>query len=660
VSVAAALLALWSVAIEARLVYWQVFRYDRIRAHADKLQSRMIRTAGRRGEIRDRNGELLAANTDAPTMTASPDEIEDPAATIDKICKVLRDCTTAQRNDFVEKVTHPPKKGTSFYVRRFLKTDIAEQVDALNLDGIGFTMESQRIHPNGALAAQVLGFVGVDHNGLSGLEWAYNTTIKGEAGRSFAGRYTKTKIFSNRVDIPPTVGADLDLTIDRNFQYIVEEELRNGVAENKAEGGSVVVMDPSSGDLLAVASEPNFDLDALDTVTPEQMRNPAVADSYEPGSAYKIVTASAALDQHLVTPDEVIDVSNGRIQIGDNDFVSDTHHAQSLSFTDVIVNSSNVGAIKVGLRVGAELMTEYAHRFGFGKRIASSDFPGNSKGRVGDGATMKRADLARMSMGYSVGVTPLQMAAAVSAIANGGELFQPRLVGAIVRGKSRQIIPRVSLGHPVPAEVTAQVTRMMEGVVQRGTAKAAQMPDYEVAGKTGTAARLVGGHYSKKDYNASFVGFVPSNKPAYTIVVVINSPHGAHGYYGGSVSAPIFRRIAERLLRYEGIPPTFNAPPPVLVDRRPPTGREILASGPSAAPLVAAPAAGDTYPDVSGVNVRDALRTMARLGVTAELRGDGVVVAQRPAAGESLKRGATVTLWLGREASVRRPEPATQ
>jgi cell division protein FtsI (penicillin-binding protein 3)/stage V sporulation protein D (sporulation-specific penicillin-binding protein) len=293
--------------------------------------------------------------------------------------------------------------------------------------------------------------------------------------------------------------------------------------------------------------------------------------------------------------------------------------------------------------------------------VAPRDFPSGSKGLVASADKMKDSDLARVSMGYLVGVTPLQMAVAVSSIANGGELLQPRVVQAIVRGNSRQVLPRVVLRRTVPPEITAQLRTIMEGVVERGTAKAAQLSDYTIAGKTGTAAKLIGGRYSKSEYNASFVGFVPSQKPVYTIVVVINSPHGSHGYYGGGVAAPIFRKIAERLLGYEGVP-SLNAPPPVVIAHGPTGGREIPASGPAAAPIVAAAAAANVLPDVTGLSVREAIRTMTRLGVQTHLRGEnGAVVGQRPAAGVSLDRNTTVTLWLGRDpASSRRWDATTR
>ena len=235
----------------------------------------------------------------------------------------------------------------------------------------------------------------------------------------------------------------------------------------------------------------------------------------------------------------------------------------------MIVKSSNVGAIKVGLKLGAERLTEYIRRFGFGRTLKLRDFPGESTGIVWKPEKLNDSALARVSMGYQIGVTPLQMASAVSSIANGGELVQARLVRAVIRHGVREVSPRVVLNRTVTPEVAAQVTTIMEAVVTDGTGTQAQIPGYTVAGKTGTAAKLIDGAYSDTQYNASFVGFVPSRKPAYTIVVVIDSPdhRGKNGYYGGSVAAPVFRRIAAELLRTNAVPPTLNAPPPVLVRR---------------------------------------------------------------------------------------------
>ena len=285
-------------------------------------------------------------------------------------------------------------------------------------------------------------------------------------------------------------------------------------------------------------------------------------------------------------------------------------------------------------------------------------FQARSPGIVWDAAKLKDRALARVSIGYQVGVTPLQMAAAVSSIANGGELIQPRVMQAVITDGVRKVVPRTVVNRTVTPSVAAELTAIMEDVVERGTATFAQIPGYTIAGKTGTAWKWADGRYVKTDYNASFVGFVPSRKPVYTIVVVIDSPHGANGYYGGPVAAPIFKRIAEAALRYIGVPPTINPPPPMLVRRDSEGAREQRASGPihpvaMAAPSVASGADG-LFPDMTGMSARTALVTLSRLGFEAQMRGTGLVVEQRPAAGTPIESANKVTLWLGRR------QPAVQ
>jgi cell division protein FtsI (penicillin-binding protein 3) len=300
-------------------------------------------------------------------------------------------------------------------------------------------------------------------------------------------------------------------------------------------------------------------------------------------------------------------------------------------------------------------MSDYVRRFGFGRR-ASPDFPGETPGIVWNPAKLTDSALASVSMGYQVGVTPLQMATAVSSVANGGELLEPRVVRAVIRDGKRIPVPRKVVNRSITPEIAVEMTTIMEGVVDRGTATMAQIPGYTIAGKTGTAAKLVGGRYSRSDYNGSFVGFLPSQKPALTIVVVTDSAHGKNGYYGGPVSGPVFKRIAEAALRYYGVPPTLNAPPPLLLTRAgtaddQPTA--AISQPPAILAMASASNAGmPVFPDLTGMNARDAVRLLSRLGVTAKLHGTGQVSEQRPAAGSPLDAGADAALWLQRDPNV--------
>jgi cell division protein FtsI (penicillin-binding protein 3) len=648
--VAAAVLLLWSSAIEARLVYLQVVRHADLAARAERQQMHTLTSPAKRGEIVDRRGHVLAYSVDSDTIYADPGDIADAGETVDAVCGALGDCTREEKQELRERLS---RKKSFAYIRRQVSPEQARRVAELQIEGIGFLKENRRFYPKKDLASHVLGYVGLDNTGLSGIEAAYDSLIKGEPGAVLVQTDAKRHAF-NRVERPATAGASLELTIDEYLQHVVERELKAGVEENRAAGASAIVMDPWTGEILAMANYPTFNPNAYRDADDRERRNRAIQDLYEPGSTFKIVTASAALEQKIVTPAEMINVSGGAIHLGSR-VVHDTHDYGVLSFTDVIVKSSNVGAIKVGLKVGAERMSDYVKRFGFGRRV-SPDFPGETPGIVWSPAKLTDSALASMSMGYQIGVTPLQMAAAVSSVANGGQLFEPRVVRAVIRDGQRIPVPNKVVNRTITPDVAAELTTMMEGVVERGTATMAQIEGYTVAGKTGTAAKLVNGHYSKSDYNASFVGFVPSRKPVFTIIVVTDSAHGPHGAFGGPVSGPVFKRIAEAALRYYGVPPTINPAPPLLVARHDEEISEQPASLPIDTPTVVTTVNavnGSTIPDLTGMSARDALRALARLGIASRLRGSGVVVQQQPAAGAPIDPDVTATLWLERQPAVR-------
>jgi cell division protein FtsI/penicillin-binding protein 2 len=372
-----------------------------------------------------------------------------------------------------------------------------------------------------------------------------------------------------------------------------------------------------------------------------------VQDIYEPGSTFKVVTASAALEERVIGVDDIVDVSGGKIRFGGR-VIDDTHDYGALTFTDVMVKSSNVGAIKVGLTLGPERLGAYARRFGFGRTL-SPDFPGETPGIVWDPRSLDQSALASMSMGYQVGVTPLQMVAAVSSVANGGDLIQPRVVRALIKdGRRVEVTPTV-LGRTITRDTAVTLTGIMEQIVDRGTATFAQVDGYTIAGKTGTAAKLVNGRYSHSDYYASFVAFLPSRNPVATIIVVIDSPR-AHGYYGGPIAGPVFKRVAEATLRHLGVPPSLNAQPPVLVARQSglPDIQQMRDARTASIVPVSAPAMSGDIPDLRGLSAREALRVLTQLGVSVRLNGRGIVASQKPAPGTPFEPGMPCELWLER------------
>ena len=658
--VAAVLGFAWCAAIEARLVYLQVIQYDFLIKEAKKQQLDTITLEAKRGDIVDRDGRLLAYNVDTDSVYAVPTAIEHPAATVAELCTALQDCTPQERDLYVTRINKRDEEGRQkqfAWLSRRISPTQASRVKKLNLKGIYFRTETRRYYPNWGLAAHLLGYVGDGNVGRAGLEEQYQRQVGGEPGRLLTQVDMKRRPFS-RVEQSPIPGASLELTIDSEIQHIVERELAAGVEWSGALGGSAIVMDPMTGEVLALANYPTFNPNAFNAFSDEDKVNRAIQYVYEPGSTFKVVTAGAALEERLARPTDLINTSPGVIRFGSR--VIDEakgHNYGTLTFEDVIVKSSNIGAIRIGLKLGGERLSAYVSRFGFGARTSQGGFRGESKGIVWKASDLTDSAVASVSMGYQVSVTPLQMATAVSAVANGGELLEPRVVRAMVRDRVRTPYPRTVVRRVLSADVASELTSIMEGVVDRGTAKAAQIEGFTIAGKTGTAAKAIKGGYSSTDYNVSFVGFVPSRNPVFTILVVIDSPHKVSPY-GGTVAAPVFQKIAAGALRLRGVPPSLNRPAPVVIARRDAVRQQPVA-GPADAVVTLAGATADSpavLPNLVGMNVRDAALALVRLGLTPQVNGSGYVVAsQRPAPGSALDDLDTATLFLERRLRLEPP-----
>jgi cell division protein FtsI (penicillin-binding protein 3) len=642
-------LALWSIGIEARLVDLQVFQHAEMADRARQQQQQGHDVPAKRGEIVDRNGEILAYSIDASFVYAMPREMKKPAETAAAVCQALGGCSPADQTWIDRFKNH----AAYAVVRHQITPDAEARLRALKLDGIGFDLETKRYYPKMDLAAHVIGFVGAENKGLAGIESKYDAVITGRPGRTEVEVDAKHHVVETRVHREPTAGATVELTIDQYLQHIVERELQAGVTGHHAQSGAAVVMDPKTGEILALANYPTFNPNAPGRFRADDFTNRAVENLYEPGSTFKIVTVSAAIEEGVMKPGDMVDCNPGYITIGKR-VIKDAegHNHGLIPFEEVVVLSSNVGAAKIGLKIGPERLSRYVHRFGFGEAL-SPDFPGQTAGIVWDPSKMNDSAVASVSMGYQVGVTPLQMAAAVSAVANGGTLFEPHVVRALIRDGERQPVAPKALRRAITADTAASVTEIMEAVTERGTGKRAQLASYQVAGKTGTAQKLIDHHYSDTAYNASFVGFVPSRQPALTIVVLIDTPKGE--YFGGEVAAPIFQRIAEASLQRLGVPATINPTPPVIVA----TGAAPLpARATRGTPLTATamPVGGQALvPDVRGLSARDALRIMSHAGLSIRVVGSGLVQQQTPAAGAPLERGSVGVLQLSRDPNASGP-----
>jgi len=658
-AILAGFFAVFVVALAVRLVFVQVVHRGFYEAQSSGQVELTEPLVAPRGDIVDRNGKVLAMSVEAETVRAEAFRIGNPARVAAAICAALADCSPGEEATLTKRLA----RRTGYpNLRRQVNDAQARRVRALKIDGIYLEKEPHRWYPNRELAAQVLGSVGADGNGLAGLERRYDAILRGTDGKVMLqmGGGKTAKPFSRVVE-PEVPGRTLELTIDANLQYIAERELQAAVAENKAEGGSVVILHPVTGELLAMASCPALNANEFGRASDDEKRNRPVDVNYEPGSTFKIVTATAAIDGRVWSPDDLIDTGDGVIRIPGRARPVDEAHGRQygiLSFTDVLVKSSNVGAILIGRRVGSSLFQKYIERFGFGTRLAQ-DFKGvESAGMYQAGRAWSESTLASRAMGYEIAVTALQMAAAASAVANGGELVQPRVVRAVIDGNRRELVPRKVIRRVMTPETAATLTTIMEGIVERGTGTRAAVKHFTVAGKTGTSNKNENGRYIE-EYNSSFVGFVPSRSPVMTIVVHIDTPRGPNKAYGGTVAAPVFSRLAGAALRYLGVPPSIDPAPAVLVER---TNADLSATAlPQAAPVMIVPvlapiAAGQVVlPDLRGMSGREALRVLARIGITPRMTGDGIVVEQDPAPGTPVDFGAACRLGLARAISGVRP-----
>ncbi len=539
----AILLLVWIGIICFRLFRLQVVKYGDFTARAQRQQNRTIPVEPRRGNIYDRNGYALAMSIDVDSVFAVPSEITDPELTATLLSKVLN-------IEPEEIIAHLQGNRNFVFLKRKIDADTANRVKQLNLRGIYFRKEPKRFYPKRELAAQVIGYVGMDDEGLGGLEREFDDDLRGIPGQELISVDARRKWFS-RVERPPDPGQNLVLTIDQTIQYIAEKELDQGMEDTKAIAGTVVVENPRTGEILALANRPTFNPNVFNSVPLESLKNRAVSDIYEPGSVFKIVTYSAALDQHLVTPDDKVDCQHGAIDV----FGMKIHDHESLgvvTIAEALAHSSDVAAIKVGMKLGQDRLYHYIKDYGFGQQTGI-ELPGETRGLSKPVNHWSKVSIGAISMGQEIGVTPLQAISLVSTIANDGMYTPPRIVAGELPpdSKALPVVFHPAQQHRVVTTMTAaQMKRMMEGVVLDGTARRAVLDGYTVAGKTGTAQKVdpATGAYSKTKYVASFVGFSPVNTPAITIAVILDSPVGLH--QGGQVCAPVFRRIAQQVLEY--------------------------------------------------------------------------------------------------------------
>lgn len=540
-------LFLWISVVCFRLVQLQVVHYGEWVQRAQRQQQRTIEVSPRRGMIYDRNGHELAMSVMVDSIFAVPSEVPDKATA----AQLLANVVGGDAQEILQRLT---TSKNFCWVARKVDAEISERVRALGLKGIYHQKEPKRFYPKRELAAQVLGYVGLDDEGLGGIEREFDDDLRGHSGKMMVTRDARGARLGS-TEQRPEPGTNVVLTIDEKIQYIAEREIDRAMEETKGVGATIVVQNPKTGEILALANRPTFNPNTFNTVPDvKALKNHAVSDVFEPGSMFKTVTISGALEEKVTNPEEKVDVSQGFIVVG-GARMRDLHRMGVLTTAQVIAQSSNVGAIKIGMRLGEDRLYKYIRAFGFGQ-ATGIELPGETRGLVKPVKNWSKTSIGAMSMGQEVGVTPIQVISAVSTIANDGVYNAPRIVAGITPPNAgpQQIVYRPAESRRVISTMTAaQMKQMLEGVVLFGTARRAILDGYSSAGKTGTAQKVdpATGRYGNK-YVASFTGFAPLNNPAVTISVIIDSAQGLH--QGGQISAPVWARVAQQVLAYLNVP----------------------------------------------------------------------------------------------------------
>ncbi len=668
----AGLALLWMTAVFGRLAYLQLVQHTHYMTLAMRQQRRTLEITPKRGAIYDRNMHPLAMSVPVQSAFAIPTEVKDAGMAARLTAGVL-----GMQQDVVREKL---ESGATFvWIQRKLPPEKVQALAALNLKGFYFQEENQRFYPKRDMASHVLGFVDVDDKGLGGIEHEYDALIRSKGEKIVVMADARKRWFDGG-EAQADRGVDIVLTIDEKIQYIAERELLAAIEKTHAPAGTVIVQDPNTGAILALANWPKFNPNAATGASNEARTNRAISDIYEPGSTFKLVTLAAAFDQNLIRADEVFDCENGSVRVAGH-LIHDHKKYGMLTVADILANSSDVGAIKIALRLGSPKFYEYIHAFGFGTPTGV-DLPSESRGLVNRLDKWGSFSIGSVSMGQEVGVTPLQMVNAVSSVANGGLLYKPHVVQEMLRGD--KILPLEGLSAPeephriIRPETAATLRRLMEGVILHGTGKNARLDGWTAAGKTGTAQKIdpQTKRYSPTSVIASFTGFAPINNPAVTILVSLDSP-GGYPHGGGDVAAPVFKRIAEQVLPYLDVPRDVPLSPKLIQTAYHP-GSDASDSSDDLATVDFSAQAGSmetdfreevkpakvsqnlpevmvstdegggiTVPDFTGKTMREVTETCFRMGLDPVLVGSSLASQQTPAAGSKVRHGAKIIVEFG-------------
>jgi cell division protein FtsI (penicillin-binding protein 3) len=562
----------WGAAIAGRLFWLQILRHQDYAERAQKQQQRTFEVAPRRGVLYDRNLHELAMTVQVDSWYADPSEIDDKEEAARQLAAIVHtDPEDGQTTE--EQILNRLKTGGRFaWIARRVSNDTSAKVKALNLKGLYTQKEFQRFYPDNEIAAQVLGYVGTDDTGLGGLEQKFESSLHGVPGRMFTAMDARRKVLGS-TEREPEPGQNLVLTIDSNIQFLAERALDHAMERTRADNGTVVIQDVHTGQILALAIRPTFNPNQYRHTTPALLKNHAVSDVYEPGSTFKLVAYSAAIDAGVAKPDDMVDCQGGQITLAGR-VIHDNQgeHYGVIPVHKALEVSSDVGAIKMALKVGQDKFYDYVRAFGFGQK-PGVELPGETRGLLRPVKKWGPSSIGSIAMGQEVGVTPLQLVSMVSTIANGGTYLPPHVLMAPAVRPTSEVQPAspqaqpVKLGEELPNPLpqgahrviselaAAEMRKMMEGVVLNGTGKDAQLNGYSSGGKTGTAQKIdPATHlYSKTMHIASFAGIAPVNNPVIAVAVVMDNPK-AGSYYGAAVSAPVFQEVAQQVLEYLGVP----------------------------------------------------------------------------------------------------------
>ncbi len=648
----------WGGVILGRLVHLQLFKHREFRKLAEQQQRKLIEIPAPRGTIYDQTGQPLAMSVPMRSVFVSPLRVPDLSVAADILAPILK----LDRAQLYERMRSALRNRRGFlWVARKIEPEKYERLRSLSLDWIEFQTESQRHYPKGATAAHVLGSVDHEERGNSGIELGLDEELRGQSGALRLLTDVRNRGIESELSAEMVAGANLTLTIDERIQFVAERELRQAVLDANADTGSLVVMNPHTGDILALASFPSYDPNK--PPAPGESLKPrlnlAISAPFEPGSVFKVITISAGLETGKVTPETPINCGNGAF----NFFGRVIHEAKRgfgmMPVSDVLAKSSNIGAVQVALKVGPHAMLEYIRRFGFGKSTGIP-LPAEHGGWVRDVKRWGKTSIGSIAMGHELSVTTLQLAQACAVIANGGLLVRPRLV--LLRQRPGGSVERVPAEPPrrvLKPETAFAMRLMMEGVVQHGTGRRARLEGYSGGGKTGSAQifDFKTRRYTHT-YNASYMGFAPVTNPAIVVVATLNGTRGTSGF-GGAVAAPVFRVVAEETLRILEVPKDV---PETVPEPAEPAEVEDLAVAELSEPAegetepvpVAAvqPAAGAVWgpraPDFAGKTLREVVEEASEKGLTMRLDGRGVARRQEPAAGSLLAAGEVIRVQFAR------------